>query len=103
MNIMNNLPNEIQELIYNQYLEKQRDYYINQYKNRIKLLYIEELEDNIDCIDTAIVESCIDSYSDSEWIDTNINEIEEDLYENTYEYFIDYYFRNNLYLYKTRL
>ena len=94
MNIIKNLPIEIQELIYNQYLEKQRDYHIYQYKNRIKLLYFDNLKENIEHINNFIVDSCFDSYSDiDENTDYDLEEMEEDFYENTYLEFVDYYFK----------
>ena len=94
MNIFNNLPIEIQDIIYNQYLQKQRDYHIYQYKNRSNLLYINELKENLFNTHDCIVDNCIDSYSDIDE-DTNTNEMEEDFYENSYEYFVYYYFRLN--------
>ncbi len=33
MNIFKELPNDIQRIIYNEYLEKQREYHINNYNN----------------------------------------------------------------------
>jgi preprotein translocase subunit SecA len=93
MNIINNLPNEIQELIYNQYLEKQRDYHINQYKNRIKLLYFDKLKENIEHINTYIVDECFNSYSDlEENSDYDLDEMEEDFNDNAYKCFVEYYF-----------
>jgi hypothetical protein len=94
MNIINNLPIEIQDLIYNQYLEKQRDYHVYQYNYRIKLLYFDELKHNIEHINTFIVDECFDSYSDiDENSDYDWNEMEEDFYENAYEDFVEFYFR----------
>ena len=60
MNIIKNLSNDIQELIYNQYLEKQRDYYVYQYNNRIKLLYFDKLKQNIEHINSFIVDDYFD-------------------------------------------
>ena len=94
MNIIKNLPLEIQELIYNQYLEKQRDYHINQYKNRIKLLYFDKLKENIQHINTYIVDDCFNSYSDlDENSDYDLEKMEEDFYDNAYKEFVETYLK----------
>ena len=97
MNTIKNLSNDIQELIYNQYLEKQRDYYVYQYNNRIKLLYFDKLKQNIEHINSFIVDDYFDklkTFIDIDREDEDIlNKWEDNFNDKTYKYFVETYFR----------
>ena len=97
MNTIKNLSNDIQELIYNQYLEKQRDYYVYQYNNRIKLLYFDKLKQNIEHINSFIVDDYFDklkTFIDIDREDEDIlNKWEDNFNDKTYKHFVETYFR----------
>ncbi len=85
MNIIKNLSNDIQEIIYNEYLEKQRDYHINQYKNRIKLLYLDKLKDNISF--------CYDESTEYMPLISEIEDNKDILEDDRWKYYYDYCFK----------
>jgi hypothetical protein len=86
MDIFKELPHDIQKIIYNDYLEKQREYHINNYSNPV-LPYMEELKKNQNYISDLLFETYMCGYEDDD----------EELYDKIDEGFCWEYFNNNKY------
>jgi len=85
------LPLDIQKIIYNDYLGKQREYHIDKYKyvyrleNNSKLPYLEELKRN-------------QNHTNDLLFETYIRLDEEELYDKINELFLEFYFEYNKYM-----